>query len=215
MTSEELAATWNARWPEGRGEPVTVESEAAAPDPDEALALLLGNQDRRRDGLEPFTREEFGMWDWGDLWWREPKPHEPQSPQKPTAPLAQRDRGDTMKTKTTKPTNSKAPTRRKPTAAKHPYVIVRSRDAGVHAGEYLGHRGTEVRLANSRRIWQWDGAASLSELAVYGAGTIAGCKFGVKLPAITIIGACEIIECQPSGEAMIRSCPEWRSNENQ
>ena len=89
------------------------------------------------------------------------------------------------------------------------YVIVRCRNAGVHAGEYVSNSGQEVVLQNSRRIWYWSGAASLSQLARDGAKNFANCKFGVPVN-ITLLDACEIIECAPDGEKMIRECPEWK-----
>src|SRR5512133_3357102 len=56
------------------------------------------------------------------------------------------------------------------------YVIVRCRDAGVHAGEFIAHPAARtVVLKNSRRLWYWSGAASLSELAVYGAKNVSAC----------------------------------------
>jgi len=91
------------------------------------------------------------------------------------------------------------------------YVIVRCRDAGVHAGEYRDHEGREVRLINSRRLWYWSGAASLSELAAHGAKNTDSCKFAVSVKEITLLDACEIITCDPGGEKMIRDCPEWRA----
>lgn len=100
--------------------------------------------------------------------------------------------------------------KKKPTN-KHPYVIVRCRDAGVHAGEYQGHEGREVRLKNARRIWFWSGAASLSELAVYGAKNGDECKFSVLVDSITLLEACEIIHCRAAGEEMIRGLPPWRA----
>ena len=112
----------------------------------------------------------------------------------------------------TKKTNKKS--QKTTTSRKQPrrtYVIVRCRNAGVHAGELVSRSGTEVRLANSRRIWYWRGAASLSELAVYGAKDREACKFGVTLPAIDVLDACEIIACQPEGERMIREQAEWRA----
>jgi len=90
------------------------------------------------------------------------------------------------------------------------YVIVRCTAAGVHAGELVNRQGTEVTLRNSRRIWYWKGAASLSELAVHGMQFPAECKFGVPLKEITVLDACEVIPCEPAAEKMIRECPEWR-----
>lgn len=37
-------------------------------------------------------------------------------------------------------------------------VIVRTYSAGVHVGELVSHKGTEVTLKNARRIWKWVGA---------------------------------------------------------
>lgn len=99
--------------------------------------------------------------------------------------------------------------------SKLPYVIIRGKNAGVHAGELVSYSAKDgiVVLRNARRIWYWDGAASLSELAVYGARHSDKCKFGVEVKRQEIVGndACEIIYCQPGGEAMIRNQPEWRA----
>lgn len=89
------------------------------------------------------------------------------------------------------------------------YVIVRCRNAGVHAGEYVKHTDQEVTLKNSRRIWFWSGAASLSELAVRGAKNVSGCKFATQVSNIILLDACEIITCTAEAEKMIRTCPEW------
>jgi len=43
------------------------------------------------------------------------------------------------------------------------YVLVRTQSAGVFAGELESRNGQEVVLLNARRIWYWDGAASLSQ----------------------------------------------------
>ena len=93
------------------------------------------------------------------------------------------------------------------------YVIVRCRDAGVHAGEFVSHPAERtVVLKNSRRIWKWSGAASLSELAVYGANNITECRFGVlDTQNHPLLDACEIIVCEDAAKGMIVKCPEWRA----
>ena len=48
------------------------------------------------------------------------------------------------------------------------YVIVRGDRSGVFFGEFVGRKGREVKLANCRRLWYWDGACSISQLAVDG-----------------------------------------------
>jgi hypothetical protein len=99
------------------------------------------------------------------------------------------------------------------TTPRRPYVIVRGRDSGVHAGELIKVQGKSVTLRNARRIWYWSGAASLSELAVYGSSNPSGCKFGACVERQEILDdACEIIHCQPAGAKMIREQAEWRAS---
>jgi hypothetical protein len=57
------------------------------------------------------------------------------------------------------------------------YKLIRTKSAGVFAG-YIKSRkntetGLEIVLTKVRRIWYWEGAASLSQLAVEGT-----CKTG-------------------------------------
>ena len=80
-------------------------------------------------------------------------------------------------------------------------VIVRTYSAGVHYGTLEYKRGNEVRLKNSIRIWYWDGACSLSQLAVDGTKKPNNCKFAVPVEAITI----EMVEIIPCSEVAIRS----------
>jgi len=42
------------------------------------------------------------------------------------------------------------------------YVICRTYSAGVFAGYLKNREGQEVTLLNARRLWYWDGGASLS-----------------------------------------------------
>ena len=78
----------------------------------------------------------------------------------------------------------------------HPWlgkqVIIRTYSAGVHYGELDFVEGSTVRLKNSRRIWYWDGAFTLSELAEVGTLKPKNCKFsmptsGIELDRIEII----------------------------
>ena len=47
-------------------------------------------------------------------------------------------------------------------------VIVRGDRSGVFFGTLSRKEGKEVTLEKCRRIWYWDGAASISQLAVDG-----------------------------------------------
>ena len=71
------------------------------------------------------------------------------------------------------------------------YVLIRSRDAGCHAGYLKEDNETCVVLLNSRRLWYWSGACSLSQLAMD--GSEGECKFAMTLPELKIVNHCEII----------------------
>ena len=88
--------------------------------------------------------------------------------------------------------------------------IVRADRAGVFLGEIESRTGSEVTMRNVRRIWRWEGANSLSQLAVDGtrAGNI--CKFSVAVESMTILGVIEIIPCTAKATKSISEVPEWR-----
>ena len=89
------------------------------------------------------------------------------------------------------------------------YVIVRTYSAGVHAGVLERRDGREVELSDSRRIWYWDGAATLSELAMKGPGKPSTCKFPAPVDRIVLTEAIEIIDVTPEAEAAIRGVHVW------
>lgn len=80
------------------------------------------------------------------------------------------------------------------------YVIVRCRDAGVHAGILVDYNGREAELTESRRMWYWKPSkgAFLSGCAVYGLDPES--KIGAPVD-IVLTETCEIIAC--SDEAMV------------
>ena len=90
------------------------------------------------------------------------------------------------------------------------YYIVRSRDAGVFAGEIVKRESKEVTMKNARRIWYWSGAASLSQLAVDGTSNPNGCKFPCEVSEVVILEACEILTCTEKAKESIKAVAVWR-----
>ena len=90
-----------------------------------------------------------------------------------------------------------------------PYVIIRTYSAGVHAGFLASREGKEVVLKNTRRIWYWSGAATLSELSTEGSCCPTNCKIPAAIPEITLLEAIEIIPCTVKAQKMIQECPIW------
>lgn len=90
------------------------------------------------------------------------------------------------------------------------YYIVRADRAGVFAGNIKERNGSEVTMTNVRRIWYWDGAASLSQMAVEGVKKPQNCKFTITVPEMIILGVIEIIPCTDEAEKNIKGVPEWK-----
>lgn len=89
-------------------------------------------------------------------------------------------------------------------------VIVRADRAGVFFGEIKERNGSEVVMTNVRRLWYWDGAASLSQLAVDGVSKPQKCKFTVTVKDLVILGVIEIIPCTQKAIDSINSVEVWR-----
>ena len=83
------------------------------------------------------------------------------------------------------------------------YVVVRTYSAGVHVGELSDRRAKEVDLVNARRVWSWNGANSLHEIANKGVG--AGSRVRETVSAITLTEAVEIIDCTEAAQANLRA----------
>ena len=72
------------------------------------------------------------------------------------------------------------------------FVLVRAGGAGVHFGTLEEKNGQEVTLSNAKRLWSWQGALSLSEIASKGIN-ISGSKISVSVEEIILPTVLEII----------------------
>lgn len=90
-----------------------------------------------------------------------------------------------------------------------PYVIVRSRDAATFAGYMKSRDGREVELLKARRIWFWEGAATLSQLAQTGTAKPDLCKFPQEVDRVQLLEACEILSCTEEARLSIASVKNW------
>ena len=88
-------------------------------------------------------------------------------------------------------------------------VIVRGDRSGVFFGTLAEKDGREVKLEKCRRIWYWDGAASISQLAVDGTLNPRECKFTVTVDEIEILDAIEIIPCSEKAIKSIEGVKVW------
>jgi hypothetical protein len=93
-------------------------------------------------------------------------------------------------------------------------VIIRSYGAGVFFGTLNEVEQAEdkytVELLACRRIWQWSGACSITQLAVDGTANPSGCRFTITEPSIIVSSVIEIHECSEKSIKSIESVAEWK-----
>ena len=89
------------------------------------------------------------------------------------------------------------------------YVIVRTYSAGVFAGYLESRDGKEGVILDARRLWYWDGAASLSELAMKGVSKPENCKFPCEISRVEVTEIIEILDCTEEAKKSIANVEVW------
>lgn len=92
-----------------------------------------------------------------------------------------------------------------------PYVVIRCQGAGVFAGYLKKRKHQEVTLVECRRLWQWAGAASLSQLAMEGVSKPDQCKFPPYTHEHVLMQTIEVIPMTIKAMKSIKDVPEWRA----
>ena len=88
-------------------------------------------------------------------------------------------------------------------------VLIRTYSAGVHFGTLDSRDGKEVVLSNARRLYQWSGACSLSQVAMDGVD-LANSKISVIVPKITLTEAIEIIPMSETAARTMMEAKSWK-----
>ena len=65
-------------------------------------------------------------------------------------------------------------------------------------------------LKRARRIWQWSGAASLSQLAQSGTSKPNDCKFPEEVSSVELLQAVEILDVTAEAKRTIDSVKVWK-----
>ena len=89
-------------------------------------------------------------------------------------------------------------------------VMVRTYSAGVHFGELVEKCGQQAILKNSKRVWSWVKAASLSQLAMEGSKHISGCKITMAVGEVLLDRVVEIIPMNLSAYNQLMEAEEWK-----
>lgn len=90
------------------------------------------------------------------------------------------------------------------------YCVVRGKSSGVFAGTVKEINGQQVLMEHVRRIWYWDGAASISQLAKSGTTAPNNCKFTVRVDSALILDVIEVIPCTEEAMKSIEAVKEWK-----
>lgn len=90
------------------------------------------------------------------------------------------------------------------------YVIVRTYSAGVFAGYIESRNGQEVVLRKARRLWYWEGAASLSQMAEEGTSKPSACRFPKEVDRVELLQAIEILDVSKRAQESIASVKVWQ-----
>lgn len=91
-------------------------------------------------------------------------------------------------------------------------VIVCAKEAGIFyaiLSDYDPQTQT-AELKNCRRIRYWDGACSISQLAVEGTTKPDDCEFSLYVPVMQVMGVVEITPCLEEGIKSIESVKIWK-----
>ena len=91
------------------------------------------------------------------------------------------------------------------------YCMVRTKNAGVFAGTVAALNGQTATLTDARRIWYWDGAATLSQLSTEGTKKPKNCKFSIAVAEVILFEVIEIILVSNAAKESIEGVPAWKA----
>lgn len=89
------------------------------------------------------------------------------------------------------------------------YCVIRTYSAGVHIGYVKRCDGQEIELIKSRRLHYWDGACSLSQVAIDGVDE-SNSRIAMELPEIILTDCIEIIPCSEKSEKFFKGAKVWK-----
>ena len=90
------------------------------------------------------------------------------------------------------------------------FVIVRADRAGVFFGKLVNKEGSEVTLNECRKLYYWEGAAAVEQLAIDGVTEPQKCKFTITVENAVILGVIQIIPCTEKAIESLKNVSEWK-----
>ena len=93
---------------------------------------------------------------------------------------------------------------------KDKFFIVRSDRAGVFFGKIKERTSEEVTMTDVRKLWYWEGACAVEQLAVDGTKEPKKCKFTVTVPEMIIANPIQIIPCTDKAIKSLSGVAVWQ-----
>ena len=90
------------------------------------------------------------------------------------------------------------------------YYIVRTNRAGVFFGKIKEYSKDEVTMTDVRKIWHWDGACAVEQLAIDGTKKPNNCNFTVIVSEMAVLEPIQIIPCTEKAAKSLAGVPEWK-----
>lgn len=90
------------------------------------------------------------------------------------------------------------------------YYIVRADRAGVFFGQIKEQSRDMVTMTNVRKIFYWDGACAVEELATNGTKKPNQCKITVEIPEMVIADPIQIIPCTDKAVEVLSGVKVWQ-----
>ena len=90
------------------------------------------------------------------------------------------------------------------------YYIIRGDRSGVFFGQIAGRNGQEVELRNVRKLWHWEGACAVEQLAVDGVTVPSECKFTVFVPEMVVTDSIQIFPCSDKSAKILGEVKAWK-----
>jgi hypothetical protein len=87
--------------------------------------------------------------------------------------------------------------------------LVRTKSAGVFVGIIKDMQKEECIMINARRIFYWEGAASLSQISMEGVKEPDKCRFPMSVDEIYLTGVEEYIPMRPEAYKNIGNVAIW------
>ncbi len=93
---------------------------------------------------------------------------------------------------------------------KDQFYIVRADRAGVFFGKVKERNAAEITMTEVRKLFYWDGACAVEELAMNGTKKPNDCKFTVTIPEMVIAHPIQVIPCTDAATESLSGVKAWK-----